>query len=270
MKADLHVHTIHSDGVCYVGEIIELAKKRGLAAVAVTDHDVLQGALEAEKLSTQELKVIVGLELSTEYKGESVHILGYFKDGSGLEAFERFLAAQRKNRLKRAYKIRDRLAEHFNIDLDMGFAQEAASVTRGTIAREIISQGHPYTQEEIFEKMLGNGRAAYIPSTKMDPVTGIRKIHEFGGLAVLAHPVLLKNSEPEEIIVFGIDGIEAIYPANTSGDEERFRRLASRHGLFITGGSDFHAPGDSQHGELAEFVLSGRDLEIFFERLGFD
>ena len=104
MKADLHVHTIHSDGVCYVGEIIELAKKRGLAAVAVTDHDVLQGALEAEKLSTQELKVIVGLELSTEYKGESVHILGYFKDGSGLEAFERFWPPSGKTALSALIK----------------------------------------------------------------------------------------------------------------------------------------------------------------------
>lgn len=268
MRADLHTHTNNSDGVLSVREAVALAKERGLDVLAITDHDVLKGALEAENFSSRELKIIVGLELSTDYHDESVHILGYFRSGFGLEGFDAFLSEQRENRIKRAHKIKAKLLEHFNIDLDMGFVKDVSSVTRGTIAREIIRQGYPYTPEEIFGKMIGNGCPAYLPSTKMDPRTGIEMIHAYGGLAVLAHPVLLQHSNPEEIIAFGIDGIEAVYPANKPGDEEKIRGLAERYGLFVTGGSDFHAFGDTKHGELGAFGISGRDLEIFLNKLG--
>lgn len=267
MKADLHIHTRYSDGIYTVPEIIKMAKEKGLYAIAVTDHDVLKGSLEAEKTAPGDLRIVVGLELSTEYNGESVHILGYFPGRDGLEAFDAFLEKQRENRLERAYKIKAKLLEHFNIDLNMDFSKNVSSVTRGTIAQEIIRQGYPYTKEEIFAKMIGNGCPAYLPSTKVNPKFGIKMIHEYGGLAVLAHPVLVKNSPVEEIIAFGIDGIEAIYPANNTGDEERFRRLAKQKGLFITAGSDFHSPNDLKHGNLGEFFIKDRELEIFLNKL---
>ncbi|HHX79721.1 MAG TPA: PHP domain-containing protein [Acholeplasmataceae bacterium] len=267
MKADLHIHTKYSDGIYSVAEIIQLAKERNLDVIAITDHDVLKGALVAQDYQDEDIKIIIGMELSTEYNNESIHILGYFPDRSDLEVLDAFLEKQREGRIERAHKIKAKLFEHFNIDLKMDFIESVSSITRGTIAREIIRQGYPYSNQEIFDKMLGNGCPAYLPSTKMNPKFGIKMIHEYGGLAVLAHPVLVKNSSLEEIIAFGIDGIEAIYPANNTGDEARFRRYAKKHKLFITAGSDFHSPNDSKHGNLGEYLLRDRELEIFLNKL---
>lgn len=267
MKADLHIHTKYSDGIYSVQEIINLAKARNLDVIAITDHDVLKGALEAQSYQNDDLRIIIGMELSTEYNDESIHILGYFPDSVGLDALDSFLEKQREGRIERAYKIKAKLLEHFNIDLKMDFIESVSSITRGTIAREIIRQGYPYTHQEIFSKMLGNGCPAYLPSTKMNPKFGIKMIHEYGGLAVLAHPVLVRNSPLEEIIAFGIDGIEAIYPANNTGDEARFRRLAKQNKLIITAGSDFHSPNDLKHGNLGEYLLRDRELETFLNKL---
>lgn len=269
IKADLHMHTNFSDGAKTVEEVIEIARSENLDYISITDHDTLAGSINAYNMQEKyhDIKFIIGIELSTENNDESVHILGYFKNPEDLKSFELYLENQRKQRKERAIKIKNALYEHFNIDLNMKFMDEIESVTRGTIANEIINQGYPYSRTEIFSKMIGNGNPAYYPSTKLTTKRGIKLIHDFGGLAVLAHPVLLKKNKVEEIISFGIDGIEAIYPANRDGDEDKYRGLAKIYGLFITAGNDFHDFNDNRHGHIGNLTLNDSDLNIFLKKL---
>lgn len=268
-KADLHMHTTYSDGALSFDEVINIAREKGLDYISITDHDTLKGSIEAFKKQEKydDIKFIIGIELSTESNDESVHILGYFNDDSNLEGLENYLETQRNQRLIRAHKIRNALLEHFNIDLNTDFMNNLLSITRGSIAREIINQGYPYTHKEIFDKMIGQGCPAYFPSTKLQTKHGIKLIHEYGGVAVLAHPCLLKNNHPLDIIKLGVDGIEAIYPSNKDNDEAKFRTYARDNNLFITAGNDFHAFHDGKHGHIGELVLSDRELDKFLEKL---
>ncbi|MCK9536202.1 MAG: PHP domain-containing protein [Bacilli bacterium] len=264
MKGDFHIHTVHSDGVYTVTEIIKLAQN--LDYIAITDHDTFSGAKEAIKHPSQ-LRIIFGVELSTDYYGESVHLLGYFPNPKTTDILEARLIKQQQHRIERAYAIRDRLRSFFNIDFDFDMIKNSDSITRGSIARAIIAEGYPYSRIEIFDKMIGIGRPAYIPSTKLTTEEGIRLIKKCKGLVFLAHPVLLKKTKPEAIIALGIDGIEAIYPANNNADEEKYRGLAHRYGLLVSGGSDFHDFDDGMHGVIGETYLSGNDLLDFIRKM---
>lgn len=268
-KADLHMHTTYSDGSKTVAEIIQLALDANLDYISITDHDTLTGSIEAykEQDKYQDIKFIIGIELSTESNDESIHVLGYFKDDNNLEGLEKYLENQRKQRLVRAHKIKEALLTYFNIDLNMDFTKDLLSVTRGSIANEIIRQGYPYSRKEIFDKMIGNGCPAYYPSTKLTTKHGIKLIHDYNGLAVLAHPCLYKKNEIIDLIKLGIDGIEAIYPKNKDNDEIRFRNLAKGYNLFVTAGNDFHDFHDGKHGHVGELVLEDKELDILLKKL---
>lgn len=265
MKADLHSHTTYSDGLLTVNELLDRAIANNVDIIAITDHDCVDGAIEAYG-TKKDIKVIFGVELSTERNDESVHILGYFKDPIVSGSLFDILKKQRENRIKRALNILELLKEHYNIELDPSFIYEVDSVTRGTIAREIIKQGYPYTKKHIFDYILGNGCKAYIPSTKMTTEYGIKLIHDNGGLAVVAHPCLFKKNNVYDIIKLGIDGIEGRYPSKFN-DESMYRRFANNNKLLFTAGSDFHYPNDSGHGEVGQCTIEGKDLEKFLEVL---
>lgn len=266
MKGDFHMHTTYSDGALSVAEVLAIASN--LDFISITDHDFLQGSLDAIKQNKKKPKIIIGVELSTEYKNESVHILGYFNNESNMQELNQLLQLQRNHRLKRAHFIGEKLKQHFNIDLNMDFTKNIHSVTRGTIAQEIVAQGYPYSREEIFSKLIGRGCPAYLPSTKVTSKEGIALIHQFGGLAVLAHPTLLKEVKAEEIISLGIDGLEAIYSQNKEHDEAKYTELAIKNHLFITAGSDFHRFDDYKHGDIGSVVLEGPYLQTFLEKCG--
>lgn len=265
MRADLHSHTTYSDGILSVDELIDRAISNNVNILAITDHDCVDGSKEAF-YTKKDIKIIYGVELSTERNGESVHILGYFKqplvDSPLLIALEK----QRENRIKRALKILSLLEEHFNIKLDPSFIYKVDSITRGTISNEIINQGYNYTKKHIFEYMLGNGCKAYIPSTKMTTEYGIKLIKESGGIAVVAHPCLYKKNNVYDIIKLGIDGIEGRYPSKFN-DEKMYRRFVNNNKLLFTAGSDFHLPNDLGHGEVGQCTIDGKDLEKFLEAL---
>lgn len=263
MKADLHMHSLYSDGKHTVSELLEFADNMKLDYIAVTDHDTYSSAFEDIDSS---VKVIFGLELSTVYNGESVHILGYFKKKEDIEKLKVLLDSQKASRKDRAIKMARLLKEFHNINLDLSFTEKIESVSRGTIALEIIKQGYNYTMEQIFDKFIGKGCRAYIPSVKLETEEGIKAIKTCNGLAVLAHPMLLKAVDPMDIISLGVDGIEAVY--NSFGNlESAYRKLAFDNGLFITGGSDFHFYNDNRHGNIGEVFIEGKDLENFLGRI---
>ena len=267
MKGEFHIHTTASDGVLNVNEVLDYVKGK-TDYISITDHDILDNSYIALKEAPKYgIKAVLGVEVSTKNKGENVHILGYFNERSKLEEIEDILKVVRDNRIRRVYLIKDKLKEVFNIDLDVTNLLKLSSVTRGSIGREIIRQGFNYTTQEIFDNMIGVGCPAYVPSSKIYTKEGIDLIHRCGGKAVLAHPTLLVNNDPEEIIKMGVDGIEAIYPLNKDGEEEKYRALAKKYNLFISGGPDFHEFNDRRHGDLLTTFLKDEDLEIFLKEV---
>ncbi len=193
-KADLHGHTVNSDGELTVLEIIEEAKNKGLDIYAITDHDCFKGADEAYFLSKNSdigINIIYGIELSTYRNSESVHILGYFKDRIENTPLNELLINQSRLRKERAYKMFDLLEEKFGIVLDRNEIESRPSMTRGTMANLIIDAGYKYTKGEIFSKLIGVGCPCYLPSSKLETKEGIMIIKESGGIAVLANPCLL-------------------------------------------------------------------------------
>lgn len=265
MRADLHCHTRFSDGKLTVDEVLDRAINNKVDVLAITDHDCVDGSKIAFN-TTKDIKTIYGVELSTERNDESVHVLGYFKEPLESGSLVDTLVKQREARYTRAYKMLDLLEKHFRIKLDDKFIKERSSITRGTIADEIIKQGYNYTKREIFDKMIGNGCPAYLPSTKMTTEFGIKLIHENGGIAVLAHPCLFKKNNVYDIILMGVDGLEGRYPSKLN-DEKMYRRFAKNNHLLITAGSDFHYVNDSGHGEIGQCTIDGADLEKFLEVL---
>ena len=269
MNAELHIHTVASDGVLTVEEILKYVDgKRDY--IAITDHDIMDSSVRAYAITrngSYQVKSIIGVEVSTVNNDESVHVLGYFNDYHYLDKLNQELQIIRQNRVNRVYKMSELLDKYFGIELDVDEVLKKNTITRGTIARQIINQGYNYSHEEIFGKMIGVGCPAYIKASKMGTYKAIATIHSCHGLAVLAHPTLLKKQEASDIIDFGFDGIEAVYPRNQEHDEDKFRSLAKDKGLFITGGADFHEFGDKSHADLLTYGIEGDDFDIFLNKL---
>lgn len=265
MKADLHNHTTFSDGKYSVAELIAQANKLKLDYLSITDHDTFVGNRLAY-YSNSKTKIIIGIELSTHFKGESVHILGYFKNWEDTVKLESHLETQIKNRKKRAYQIIENLETYHGFKMDSSFLNNLKSITRASLASAMINQKFAKNYTEVFAKYLGDDCPAYIPSSHYATKDGIDLIKSSGGLAVLAHPMELKKNQATDIIALGVMGIEAIYP-NHKNVEAQYRQIAEDYHLFITGGSDFHFHNDDQHGNLGDTVLEGKDLAIFLARL---
>lgn len=271
IKGEFHIHTKYSDGELDVETILDYLKDN-IDYFCITDHDYIDSSIYSAKIALKfNLKSIIGVEVSSYHNDESIHILGYFKVCDDIEnrvnKLRNKLNEIRKNRLDRMYIIKERLYKYFNIDLDVTDILKKNSITRGTIGREIVKQGYPYDMEEIFDKMIGKGCPAYYPATKISTIDAIDLIHECGGLAVLAHPTLIKKTDIQEFIDMNIDGIEAIYPLNKDGEEEKYRKLANDNNLFITAGNDFHYFGDKKHADLLTLSLCGTELELFIDKV---
>ena len=267
MRGEFHIHTNYSDGVLSVKEILEYVKDK-VDCISITDHDILDGSIEAFNMSKDyNISCIVGVEISSFFQGDTVHILGYFKDLNNLDILKNELDNIRKQRVKRLYLMKDKLKEIFNIDLDITDLLNVSTITRGSISREIVKQNKELTIEYLFSEVIGTGCPAYIPSTKLDTQKAIDLIHQAHGVAVLAHPTLLRTCSASDIVMMGIDGIEAIYPKNKENEEKEFRALAKDNNLFITAGSDFHYFGDKNHADLLTHFLYNEELEIFRKKV---
>lgn len=267
MRGEFHIHTTHSDGVCTVKQILEHLKGK-IDYIAITDHDTLDGSIEAYDIcNIYNIKSIVGVEISTIRNNESVHILGYFNGYSNLDGLKETLKEITNHRINRLYKIKQLLKQHFNIDLDCEKLTKLSSVSRGSIARQIIAQGYNYTMEELFKYVIGETSKAYVPSSKLETKDAIDLIHKYNGLAVVAHPKQYKKNNILDLIKYNIDGIEAIYQANTSEEDEYYTSLARMNNLLITCGNDFHAFNDYKHGDLLYKGLYGEDLKKFIQKV---
>ncbi|MCX7748696.1 MAG: PHP domain-containing protein [Clostridia bacterium] len=243
---DLHTHTTASDGSMSPREIVRHAKANGLSALAVTDHDTVDGLEDAlDEGKKVGLEVIPGVEIGVEFKPE-MHILGYFFNG--YTRIKGTLDKLRENREERNPKIIRKLNEMgYDISMDEVKAEARGNVVgRPHIAKVLINKGYMDSMQQAFETLLGSGKPAYFKKDKLTAEAGIGEILDAGGVPVLAHPIYLGLDEEKLDILFatlksyGLKGVETYYVDHSKEDTGRFLKLADRYGLVPTGGSDFH------------------------------
>ncbi len=238
---DLHIHTVASDGLHTPARIVAMARDRGLRTIAITDHDTISGvpkALEAARDTS--LEVIPGVEVSTRSKDVEPHLLGYYVDHTS-DALVGTLSRFQSLRLQRAKEIVCRLRAR-DIHLSWERLLDLAggkSVGRPHIARAMEDAGYVDSFREAFDGYLAEGKPAYVPRIKMTPAEAIVLLDEAGGIPILAHPWHERSFVPS-LVEDGLVGLEAYYPQYTSSMTTRLKRLAARHQLICTGGSDFH------------------------------
>ena len=245
---DLHVHSNASDGTFTPAELVEEAKKAGLSAFALTDHDTTDGIDEAaEAAKAVGVELIPGVELSTEYEGTEVHVLGLYIDIENA-TLQKQMADFRSSRDNRNVVMLEKLrAEGFDITqeaLETKFPD--AVITRAHIARYLLDKGYIPDMKTAFTEYIGDGCRCYVGRPKVTPMDAVDYILAAGGIPVLAHPVIYHMDRSEllhmihEMKAHGLVGMEAIYSENTPADELIYKTLAREEGLLITGGSDFH------------------------------
>ncbi|HOM02771.1 MAG TPA: PHP domain-containing protein [Acetivibrio sp.] len=244
---DMHTHSVASDGSMRPSELVRHAKESGLSAVALTDHDTVDGIKEAlEEGERLGFEVVPGVEISLDFDTE-MHMLGYFFGESYLN-IEPVLKRLRENREKRNPKIVENLSRMgFDITIDEVIAEaQGRVVARPHIASVMVKKGYVKSVAEAFEKYLANGKPAYVKRETFTPEEGIKAIRDAGGIPVLAHPIYLGLSIEgldgllTRLVTAGLKGIEAYYVDNTADDTGNLLRLAIKHNIVPTGGSDFH------------------------------
>ena len=248
-KADLHTHTTHSDGALSPYELITKAKNAGLSIISITDHDSVSALEEAVEFGKESgVEVIAGMELSTSFNDQEIHILGYFVDYRSKTLLDA-LAVFRGRRRKRAERIVDKL-NRMNIPLRLESVLANAtgdSIGRPHIANALVSGGHAESYHQAFSKYIGDGKPAYEKKEEYSIEDTVSLIAEAGGLSFLAHPGRSMNEALLfQLIKAGLDGIEVIHPSHSPDLVRYYRGIVDEYCLLESGGSDFHggAKGD--------------------------
>ena len=246
---DLHVHTKASDGTMSPEEVVRHASSKGLKAIAITDHDTLDGVQPAQDEGARlGVEVISGIEISAHWKNGILHILGYYVDHEH-EGLVKSLDFLRNGRHERIPKILLKLAD-LKIQIlptEVEFEVSGGVPGRPHIANVMVKKGYVKNVQEAFDLYLKQGAPAYVDKAKLSPVEAVRVIASASKLCVLAHPYSLNVESSEQfeeiisaLIPFGLRGIEAYYPQHTAAQTEFFVNIASKLNLAVTGGTDFH------------------------------
>jgi predicted metal-dependent phosphoesterase TrpH len=247
---DLHSHSTASDGTLTPTQVVQLAKESGLSALALTDHDTVDGIAEAQSASANVgIDFLPGIEISAEFPHPgTLHILGYGIDPNlpSLKNLTEQLLAGRDNRNPR---IVEKLQEMgVAVTMEEWEAEAKGNVLgRPQLAAILLRKGYVTSIKQAFEKYLGQGAPAYFDKERLTPRQAFDRIREAGGLPVLAHPVQLRlenDAQLERVIKdlldMGLAGIEVIHSDHDAATVEKLSRLADKYNLLKTGGSDFH------------------------------
>lgn len=265
MFVDLHLHTTYSDGSYTPQELVKKAKKLGYSAIAVTDHDTIAGIEKSLAIGQKHnLEVIPGVEFNTLLSGSEVHILGYYIDYQNKE-LTKLLDKIKKERRERIKKMIDLLKELYNFNITLDEIKEISAdniLGRGHIARLLTKKDHVENWEEVFDKYIGKGQPAYVKRKKITPFKAIDIIKKANGIPVIAHPGLINDDNiVQQIINYGIAGLEVYYLEHTEKQIEYYHKLAKENSLLITGGSDCHGPKNKDGLRLGKIRLDYSHLE---------
>lgn len=272
MIFDLHLHTNYSDGLFTPEEVVDLAIKRNLNGIAITDHDTVDGiepAIEYNKKLGQKLHIIPGIEFGSTYLNEDVHILGYFIDYKSKELLD-IIKELKDNRFNRGLEIINKLKEAgFNIELsDVKPLAKTGLVSRSHIAQVLKNKGYVNSVEEAFNMYLNRGQVGYVEKKSLSVVDTINLIHKLEGIAILAHPGLIKNKEIIQYCIDkNVDGMEVIHSKHNSEDFNTLFKIARKNNLIVTGGSDCH--GKLKNGDylLGKYYININYIPTMKERI---
>lgn len=244
--ADLHVHTFYSDSTFSPEEVVACAKDKGLAAVAICDHDSTDGIEPCRKIAEGlDIEIIPGIELTVEKADAEIHILGYFMDYK-TDWLQKKLKEIRKARIDRLHKMLHKLKEE---GIDVKAEDVLSTAGKGTVGRLHLAQamfqaGKIRTLQEAFDRYIGFMKPCYVASVKFSPEEAIGTIIKAGGVPVLAHPnITAKDEYIPELIDYGLRGIEVYHTDHKPSVVKHYEALAKDLGLLVTGGSDCHGLG---------------------------
>ena len=245
---DLHTHSDRSDGSLSPEELIKLAAKKGLTAIALTDHDTVDGLDRAiECGNSLGIEVIPGVELSCDNNGKDVHIVGLYIDYKR-PSFNKYLKEfvdSRDNRNKKMCHLLTEAGMPVDYEEMTQYFGDCV-LTRAHYARYLLMKGYTKSLKEAFERYIGDNCPYYVPREKVTPAQGVDLILKAGGIPILAHPLLYKMGKDslemlvDKLIASGLMGIETNYCTYTQSDQRDMIKLAEKKGLLKSGGSDFH------------------------------
>lgn len=250
---DLHLHSSCSDGGLSPADVVTYAAERDLRAIALTDHDTLAGNDQARREGDRiGLPVIEGVEISTRWGGVTFHLLGYGLRRRTRRVSETF-AFLEESRRQRNPRMIERLRNE-GIEITLEEVREEAGgpvIGRPHFARVLVRKGAVKTVQEAFDRYLTRGAVAYVDKERLTPEESQGLIAEAGGVTVLAHPGVVDEEAPgrlaellDHLIPLGLAGIEAYYSGHSAQQTSEYLAIARSRSLLVTGGSDFHCPGD--------------------------
>lgn len=249
-RADLHVHTTHSDGNYTPAQVVELARRCGLSAVAITDHDTTTACAVAQRVAAEHLEVIAGVEMTSEFHGRELHLLAYFfrLEDAALQAA---LGALRSDRVSRFWEMIARL-RHLGVSLSeaaLAGVDTEGALGRRNLAELLVRDGKAATVREAFQRYLADHRQAAVPKRRLPVAEAIALVRGAGGVAAWAHPTYdCTRPALAELHALGMQAVEVDFPSCRSGRARDLRGWAAELGLAVTGGSDCHGaepPGRS-------------------------
>ncbi|MEO0068106.1 MAG: PHP domain-containing protein [candidate division WOR-3 bacterium] len=245
-EVDLHIHTLFSDGLFTPEQVVMEAKRKGISAIAITDHDSVDGIDRAKGEGKKAgIEVVPGVEMSCYVNGTDVHILGYYIDYHDEEVLN-FFARVRASRLKRAEQMVAKLNELSGGRWQVSTARVkelagAGAIGRPHIAQALVEVGAVQNIGEAFERYIGYDGPAYFPKMRLTPLAAVDFIHRAGGIAVIAHPATYGNDGLlYTVIAAGVDGIEVWHPEHNQRQVDHYLEMAEKNRLLVTGGSDCH------------------------------
>jgi predicted metal-dependent phosphoesterase TrpH len=267
-RADLHVHTTHSDGAYAPAQVVDLARRCGLSAIAITDHDTLGGIVPAQSAASGlDLEIVPGVEISAEYRGCELHLLGYFVQVDDIP-LRKALATLGGQRCERFHDMVERLRRCGVAIEEDALPTDAAGHVLGRrhLALALVKARRARSVREAFIRYLGDHGQIAVPKVRLPVAQAIALVRGAGGVASWAHPSYHCQRETlAELSNSGLGAVEVEYPGFRNGRVRELRAWATELGLAVTGGSDCHGP-ESQNRALGIRTVSDNELASLRQR----
>jgi predicted metal-dependent phosphoesterase TrpH len=261
-RVDLHVHTTCSDGAYTPAQVVDLARRAGLPALAITDHDTFAGLDEARTAAGGLLEIVAAVEITCEFHEREFHLLAYFFRPEDA-AFSAALQQLRRRRVERFRVMVDQLRA-LGVGLEGNDVEQALAqgvIGRRRLAEMLVEARHVSTLRQAFTRYLGDDGGIAIPPACLPVEEAIALVHQAGGVAAAAHPAYDCTQQVfAELKHLGLGAMEVDYPGFRSGRVRRLRAWAAELGLAVTGGSDCHGPGD-HHRTVGARGITWAELE---------